>query len=317
MMDERNKGKIETSLPLRKRLLELTKSLLYRLAQSLKIPGRSKMTKSELVESLNRRKKKVEPMLATLTKPNAKVEARESRVKEALKAVAETTSRLPEVMVEKMVSSQTVTPVLEKPAEPVEVWHGEEGPELPREYGRTLLRAMPRDPYWVYLYWEISEETRRQLIKEGGEWIFEVSTPLLRIVNQDGVLQEIPILLDALSWYLSLPSSRDYEFEIGLKAGETFYLIARSNKVSLPPSQPSSVTDEEWAILESRFEEMLEAAATGGLQPFGGSGVQPHLFRQRIRMPWNITMLHHLPTSQFQSISSSVWPSSTTFGKKR
>ena len=289
-------------------LTKLTKSALYFIARQLHIPGRSAMTKSELVSALNLKKKEVEPVLAVLKqeelkeKPMDKISAKMERKPASVPEEKRTVAR------------QAVSSIREEPKPPVapspvpgSVWMGEEGPELPREYGVTVLRAMPRDPFWAYVYWEISEETIRQLRSEAGEWIFDVAMTVLRVFEGEGApIREIPVLLDALSWYISLPPSRSYEFELGLSGKDGYRVLARSNRITLPPAEPSAVTDEKWLIVEEKFEQMMEISGGVDFAKWGGSaGVMPHLLRQRIRVPWAIHSLER-PSSHLLGVSSSV-----------
>lgn len=288
-------------------LMSITKSIFGQITKALKISGRGETTAPGESGGQNiSGAEHVSPSASTGAGPSGGFES--ARGKESSMDITKDT--IEKTRSSAQLSSRETPPKPEPKPEPESVWHGEEGPELPREYGRTLLQAMPRDPNWVYLYWEISEDTRRRLMETGGEWIFEVSTPTLRIHNGDGFLQEIPILLDAMSWYVSLPSSRDYEFELGLKQGDAFHLIARSNRISLSAAEPSGVLDEEWAMVEERFQEMLHTAGAGGFPSLQGSAeVQPHLFRHRVRVPWNITMLHNLPSSHGMVSSGAFYAS--------
>ena len=207
-------------------------------------------------------------------------------------------------------SSVTSAPIPEqvikpKLKEPETVWVGEEGPDLPEGYGITVMRALPRDPHWAYLYWEISEELRKQVCNEEGEWYFDVAESFLRVMNEKGdLIQETPVVLDANCWYLNLAPNNNYEFELGLKNKDGVYRsIVRSNCLTLPPMEPSSVTDEEWAVVSEEFEEVFYNAS--GLEiPVSGTSpsMAPHVLRHRMRVPWK--------WNSGQVSSSHEWPSS-------
>ena len=297
-------------------LAELTKSALYRIAQTMGITGRSAMSKQDLVEALSEKPEEAKPIMEQFKKPDPakqaallekipsaapKPEMKESVTSRPVHSVPAPPSAL---------ETSSVTSGVPAPAapvtEPAPVWEGEEGPELPSQYGVTVLRALPRDPHWVCLYWEISEATRDTIRAEEGEWFFDIADPCLLVYDENGrVVQDVPVLLDAHNWYLNLAHSQTYEFELGLKGPEgKFRSLARSNRVTLPPREPSTVTDEQWSMVSEEFQEVLQHAGGLDFAAGGGSsaGVTAHVLRQRARVPWNIT------TEQWPS--SQAWPSS-------
>ncbi len=295
-------------------LSQLTKAALYRIAQKVKMPRRSVMTKSELINALSKREEEVSMIMeGSKSKPQQKPSE---------KAVASVTpletkpKDLPEEKREvTLEATSSPLPTEEPPVnkeEPKHIWKGEEGPELPRAYNKTKLHALPRDPHWAYVYWEICQETREAILQEEGEWFFDVATPILRVFGEENELvEEIPILFDAGNWYVSLPSDKVYEFEIGLiRDNGSFRSLARSNRIFLPPSKPSDATDEEWAVMEERFEEML--ALSGGFDvPSSAGGSEQmvrHILRHRARMPWTVE-LHDIQSSHVLPSSHSM-PSS-------
>lgn len=309
-------------------LAELTKSALYRIAQSIGITGRSSMTKQDLVEALSDRPEEIKPIMEQFIKPEpAKQAASLQKIPSAAPRpetpeVPPTPSTQPVPSSQAAPDSQSISSGVPAPAapvvEPAPVWEGEEGPELPSQYGVTVLRAMPRDPHWVCLYWEISEETRNTIRSEEGEWFFDIADPCLRVYDENNQLEkEIPILLDAYNWYLNLPHSKTYGFELGLKGPNgKFRSLARSNQVTLPPREPSTLTDQEWSMVSEEFQEVLQHAGGLDFAAGGGSsaGVTAHVLRQRARVPWNITT-EQWPSSQLWP-SSQVLPSSHTRPKK-
>jgi uncharacterized protein len=40
--------------------------------------------------------------------------------------------------------------------------------ELPEGYGESRIVLMPRDPQWAYVYWDISNEHKEELRRQGG-----------------------------------------------------------------------------------------------------------------------------------------------------
>ncbi len=318
-----NQNQSQTPKPVKDSLLNKTKKVLSSFAQKIGLKNTEEMSKTELVQSLEQREKEVKPMLAqtdsaTATLKNQSLkQAKQSEINHLRdvekQAVLKEVTQAPE---QHAASSRMEEPQFVGTEEPADTWHGETGPEMPRHYGRTMLYAMPRDPNWIYLYWEISDDSKREVQDQNGEWIFETSTSIIRVYDEQGnVYQEVPVLLDAMGWYMSLPSSRDFHFELGLNAEENFIVLAKSNKISLSQAKPSDVIDEEWAVVEERFKEMLEAAASGRAGSLGASeNVMPHLVTERFRIPWDIPNIHQLPSSH-EFVSSHSISSHTLSGK--
>ncbi|MGC9328085.1 MAG: DUF4912 domain-containing protein [Candidatus Hinthialibacter sp.] len=312
-------------------LAQLTKSALYRIAQTLRIPKRSVMNKSELVEALSQKQDDAEMAFKNLQENGS------SKNAEALKSIPSASSasgrptppkstnvsaavpgQIPPVQEktakpEDAESSSMAPPPKEEIQEPESTWAGEEGPDLPSRYGVSVLRALPRDPHWAFLYWEISQEMLDQILQEEGEWFFDIAVPIIRVLNKQGdVVNEAPVLLDANSWYINLTPNGTFQFELGLKDPEgKFRSILRSNELTLPPVEPSSQTDEDWAMLSEEFQEMILHSADVDVKTMAGSGFPsmiPHILRQRKRVPW-IWTSQQQPSSH-QWVSSHSWPSS-------
>lgn len=310
-------------------LTQLTKTALYRVAQILGVPNRSQMNKSELVEALSQKQDEIATVMEDVKKSVSEKNL------EALNSIPSSVSVHNRPVVtpappsavppagqiapvkEKPVEPGAATSAMPAPAEKVElkepdsVWAGEEGPELPTGYGVTVLRALPRDPYWAYLYWEISQETRDRIRQEAGEWFFDIAEPLIRVLNEKGeIVKDVPVLLDANSWYINLSPNGAFHFELGLKdRNGDFRVIVRSNRVTLPPMEPSPVTSEDWAMISEEFQEVMYNAAGMELTTTGSfPSMAPHILRQRVRVPWVWTN-QQWPSSQ-QWVSSQSWPSS-------
>lgn len=155
--------------------------------------------------------------------------------------------------------------------------------ELPAGYGVDRLVAIPKDPEWTHLYWEISHETRRRL-SEGSSDGFR-----LRGFDTTGVLfdgRNAPVALDievapyARSWYVRLPyQGRVYTFEYGMVSSEGEWSpVARSRPVGFEPGMMGFRPDsEEWVSIAS--EELFRASAGLG----EGEGINDLIARLRSR----------------------------------
>jgi len=149
----------------------------------------------------------------------------------------------------------------------------------PESYGENIITLMVRDPYWLYSYWELAPEVSRELADVLGEEEFETSRLVLRIYDVTGTdiddpagFEDIDIAHGARNWYINVTRvEREYAVEIGVLAPDgAFLVLARSNRVALPPVGPSEVIDEEWVTVDALGHVYQRAA--GKLPETGSSG---------------------------------------------
>lgn len=142
---------------------------------------------------------------------------------------------------------------------------------LPDAYGQDRIVAMTRDPYWVCVYWEITDETLMRAMQSLGKAQLNARR-ILRVYTVDGqkegserILFDVSLTLEARNWYINVGGpGRSYRIEIGLlTVGGKFVCLASSNFVSTPRDRMSDVLDEKWMSLPAEYEEMY--ALSGGL----------------------------------------------------
>lgn len=167
----------------------------------------------------------------------------------------------------------------------------DEGREaLPREYGETLVSALPRDPNWIFVYWEITPASRARLVRAHGPDVFESSRQVLRVhdmtAREDGgpAHMDMPVMLDEGSWYVRVQEpGRAYCCELGLILPDGEFLgIVKSDTVALPPGRVSGLMDEKWMAVSEDFEKLLQLS---GVEYIGkGSGEVAKSLAQRWEM---------------------------------
>ncbi|MEB3212315.1 MAG: DUF4912 domain-containing protein, partial [Leptolyngbyaceae bacterium] len=123
--------------------------------------------------------------------------------------------------------------------------------DLPDGYGESRVVLMPRDPQWAYVYWDVPNEHREELRRQGGSRLalrfYDVTAINLDYQRPHSVQQyECDEL--AREWYLPVPvSDRDYAVEIGYLANDgRWLLLARSAPVRIPPVYPSDWIDDKF-----------------------------------------------------------------------
>lgn len=148
---------------------------------------------------------------------------------------------------------------------PAETW------ELPQGYGETRIVAMPRDPYWLFAYWEVSEATKAEIRNRFGPTAWEGSQPVLRVYDVGSVyfydscqVKEIMINDYADNWHIdTCEPGRTYFVELGrILPDGTYIFIARSNLVMMPRDRISEVVDSEWLLLVEYEKLFCESGGT-------------------------------------------------------
>ena len=89
--------------------------------------------------------------------------------------------------------------------------------DLPYKYNKTVVKILSQTPTNLFVYWEISDEDRKKLKEQYGEYFFEITKPVLIIHNLTmNYSFEIDINDFANSWYFHVnDSSCEYKIELG------------------------------------------------------------------------------------------------------
>jgi hypothetical protein len=142
--------------------------------------------------------------------------------------------------------------------------------DLPDGYGESRIVLMPRDPQWAYTYWDVSNEHREDLRRQGG---VQLALRLYDVTDLDlhsqtpHSLQEYPCDELAREWYLPIPvSDRDYVIDIGYRTFDgRWLLLARSAAVRIPPVYPSDWIEDHFITLS--WDEDLQGKTFATLVP--------------------------------------------------
>src|SRR4028118_1265004 len=132
--------------------------------------------------------------------------------------------------------------------------------DLPGGYGESRIVLMPRDPQWSYAYWDIPNQHKEDLRRQGGQQlalrIYDV-TDISIDYQAPHSIQEYPCDELAREWYLPMPvSDRDYVVDIGYRCADGRWLVlARSAPVRVPPVYPSDWIEDQFITVS--WEEEL------------------------------------------------------------
>lgn len=134
--------------------------------------------------------------------------------------------------------------------------------ELPAGYGDSRIVLMPRDPQWSYTYWDIPNEHKQEMRRQGGQQLalrlYDVTDLNIEYQSPHSI-QEYPCDELAREWYLPMPvSDRDYVVDIGYRCYDgRWLLLARSIPVHVPPVYPADWIED--VLITVDFEQDLRA----------------------------------------------------------
>jgi len=211
-------------------LRNMKKKALYELARKHNVAGRANMSKVELLVALQA----------------------------AGAAVSPSEPKMP------MVPSASGAPVRPEPLERPDVrvagdfvdW----GHPLPLGYGLDRIVALARDPFWVFVYWELHGPGRQALQARSGQTDLAQARWLLQVRNlTNGTSDSVPVSADSYNWYLRVADGCDYEIDLGVLATDgTFVAGVTSNRVSTPSSTLSKDVDTDWIVVEEGQRRVVD-----------------------------------------------------------
>ncbi len=138
--------------------------------------------------------------------------------------------------------------------------------ELPSAYGQDKMALFVRDPWWLYVYWEIGSPTVEKLKAQLKDEFYKAKR-ILRVYdvthiifdgNNANRLFDLEIHEFANNWYIDVGApGRSWCVDLGLRLSDgRFVTILRSNVVQTPLDGPSGITDEEWMIPDDMFSRL-------------------------------------------------------------
>jgi hypothetical protein len=109
--------------------------------------------------------------------------------------------------------------------------------ELPlSRYHETCIRAMPRDPSWVFAYWDLSEAQRSAAApEEGDSELFLRVSEYSRTSDSRREYFDIPVSRDDFRWYINVPHpGARYRIDLCMHSTPRVKVLARSEELHLP-----------------------------------------------------------------------------------
>jgi ABC-type phosphate transport system substrate-binding protein len=203
--------------------------------------------------------------------------------------------------------------------------------ELPEGYGESRIVLIPRDPQWAYAYWDVPNEHKVELRRQGGERLalrfYDVTDIDLNQQNPHS-LQQYDCDEMARDWLIPVPvSDRNYIAEIGYVTGDGRWLVlARSAPIHIPPVYPSDWSSDQFLTIDWETDLRGQTFATltpPDRQTASDRSIYDTMFE--ISLPSDVQRvtgsmfgsMHQVPGSVFgsmqmaraQAISSYIFPS--------
>ncbi len=152
--------------------------------------------------------------------------------------------------------------------------------DIPDRYNETYMRALPRDPFWIFAFWEFTPQTIKGIQTVLGEQVFASAKWILRVsditdIEFDGNnawrFVDLDIPFNADNWYVKVwEPGRLYLIQVGLMLPTgTFFEALRSNQVAMPRTGVSAITDEEWTTADT--EELIRLSTQSLRRSIGAS----------------------------------------------
>lgn len=122
-----------------------------------------------------------------------------------------------------------------------------------------MMRAVPRDPNSIFVFWEIAPAAMDRLRKTAGDEVFHSSKWIVRVTDVTDILfdgtnawQTLDITIDQNEQkkYVQVPEpGRTYLLAYGLLTPDnSFFEVARSNVCAVPRKGVSDRLDEAWTM---------------------------------------------------------------------
>ena len=168
--------------------------------------------------------------------------------------------------------------------------------DIPSGYGKTESYLLPKDPAWMFLFWEITQSTIDYLKSQYGA-ILNTARTIIRLHDVTGVslfngtnsveYYDMPVIFEAKSWYIHAPQSgRAYIADLGYLTDDgRFILVTRSNATAIPPGRVSDVIDDKWMIVEGDFQKLLKLSGADYI------GLGASELMQVVGQRWKLTEL--------------------------
>jgi hypothetical protein len=143
------------------------------------------------------------------------------------------------------------------------------GPALPESYDVDIVRAMLQDPFRIFVYWEIRDDTIRGLNRFFSPEEAAGFKVVLRLVETTGQNEAFFEVAGKGRYWMTVFPDREYEFEIGVRSPLHGYIaLVHSNRIRTPRAtvSPETATEDDYRLSSPDFADILDASGFGAIQ---------------------------------------------------
>ncbi|MFY9557339.1 MAG: DUF4912 domain-containing protein [Blastocatellia bacterium] len=138
------------------------------------------------------------------------------------------------------------------------------GLPLPEIYDLDIIRAMVQDPFRIFVYWDIREQSLETLKKYFSTEDAATFQTTLKLMDVDSGAETLFEVKSKSSYWLMVLPGRTYELDIGVRSPQHGYIsLMRSNRVRTPSGTISHSTTDETEYRNSAPEFHRVLAASG------------------------------------------------------
>lgn len=178
------------------------------------------------------------------------------------------------------------------------------GLPIPESYEVDIIRAMIQDPFRIFIYWEVREESLKALTRYFTPEEVETFEVVLRLFEVGERSEAFFAVSHTGRYWMMVFPDREYEFEIGVRSPVHGYIpLVRSNRVRTPRGtvSPERDEDKQYRLNPPEFVEVISASGFAAEQaldikvaPVAGASAEPDLIRAAAR---------HLPVAVREAIT--------------
>lgn len=136
---------------------------------------------------------------------------------------------------------------------------GDDLGELPEAYGTGMVMASARDPHWLYVFWDLTDEQQNEYNRASRDKHLIVR--LLNVAQGNRVVSETHVHPESRNWFIPAPiAGAQYQVELGYNdKQDQWQQVSQSRPVATPPDKLSQDTGADFATLPSEipFEQLM------------------------------------------------------------
>lgn len=139
----------------------------------------------------------------------------------------------------------------------------DEGLPIPEAYPVDLIRALLQDPFRIFIYWKVREESLKALTRYFSEEDAATFRVVLKLIEIRGGHEAFFDVEPSGRYWMTVFPDRDYEFEIGVRSSIHGYVrLVRSNRVRAPRGTvaPTPAVEPEYRVTPQEFSRIMEAS---------------------------------------------------------